>query len=488
MFSLVNIRGNLFLILSVPNSQLYFAFGERKKRRGKMGDQKQISCGMLSLIFTKVKPYLAMVSLQFGYAGMYIITMVSLKRGMSNFILVVYRHAVATLVIAPFALVLESENKAKDDTLSVPKNNGTRFTRGPVIDQNLYYLGLKNTSATFASAVVNVLPALTFIMAIIFRLEKVNLKKVQSVAKVVGTVITVTGAMVMTLYKGPIVDILWYSKSGNHHHNTTNSTSTDQHWVMGTFMILACTCGWSGFFIVQSITLKQYPAELSLTALICLMGMVEGAAVALAMERDMSAWVVGFDSRLLAAVYSGLPDIASVSRPHHYHLPYVDQPNPYFDKLARAYHSLVAWKGVWWFGELKTELDDDEQGVVCSGIAYYVQGVVNKVRGPVFVTAFSPLCMIITAILGAIVLAEKIHLGSLIGAIIIVFGLYSVVWGKSKDSLISETTLTATGKDKAYALPVVDANRSTIVDDTNDCGFSANKLKIPGKNSLPQEP
>ncbi|XP_028090713.1 uncharacterized protein LOC114290913 [Camellia sinensis] len=39
----------------------------------------------------------------------------------------------------------------------------------PVIDQNLYYLGLKNTSATFVSAVVIVLPALTFIMAIIFR-------------------------------------------------------------------------------------------------------------------------------------------------------------------------------------------------------------------------------------------------------------------------------------------------------------------------------
>jgi hypothetical protein len=48
-----------------------------------------------------------MVSLQFGYAGMYIITMVSLKHGMSHYILAVYRHVVATIVIAPFALVLE---------------------------------------------------------------------------------------------------------------------------------------------------------------------------------------------------------------------------------------------------------------------------------------------------------------------------------------------------------------------------------------------
>ncbi|KAI9200735.1 hypothetical protein LWI28_012527 [Acer negundo] len=61
----------------------------------------------------KVKPYLAMVSLQFGYAGMYIITMVSLKHGMSHYILAVYRHVVATLIISPFALVLERKIRPK---------------------------------------------------------------------------------------------------------------------------------------------------------------------------------------------------------------------------------------------------------------------------------------------------------------------------------------------------------------------------------------
>lgn len=51
------------------------------------------------------------------------------------------------------------------------------------------------------------------------------------------------------------------------------------------------------------------------------------------------------------------------------------------------------------------------QGVVCSGVAYYVQGIVMKERGPVYVTAFNPLCMIITAVLGSIILAEEITLG-----------------------------------------------------------------------------
>ncbi|KAJ6685426.1 WAT1-RELATED PROTEIN [Salix purpurea] len=357
----------------------------------------------------KVKPYLAMVSLQFGYAGMYIITMVSLKHGMSHYILAVYRHVVATLVIAPFAFVLERKIRPK---LTLPiflRIMALGFLE-PVLDQNLYYLGMKYTSATFASATVNALPAITFIMALIFRLETVNFKKLHSAAKVVGTVITVTGAMVMTLYKGPVIDFI--RSHGAAHRGATSNESGSQHRLTGTLMLLASCCGWAGFFILQSFTLKKYPAELSLTALICMMGMVEGAAVSLVMERDMSAWKIGFDSRLLAAAYSG---------------------------------------------------------VVCSGMAYYVQGVVIRKRGPVFVTSFSPLCMIITAALGSIVLSEKIHLGSIIGAIVIVFGLYTVVWGKSKDRA-SSSALELTNDEKSGLqdqLPIKDSSKLSPVSFAN---------------------
>lgn len=60
-----------------------------------------------SELLRRAKPYVAMISLQFGYAGMNIITKVSLSKGMSHYVLVVYRHAFATLSIAPFALILE---------------------------------------------------------------------------------------------------------------------------------------------------------------------------------------------------------------------------------------------------------------------------------------------------------------------------------------------------------------------------------------------
>ncbi|KAL6512025.1 hypothetical protein OROGR_021622 [Orobanche gracilis] len=344
--------------------------------------------------FNQMKPYLAMVALQCGYAGMNIITLISLKGGFSHWILAVYRHVVATLVVSPFAYFLEKKTRP-NLTKSIFFKIVVLALLEPVLDQNLYYLGMQYTSATFASATVNILPAITFILAIIFRFEKVNMKKMASLAKVIGTLITVTGAMLMTMYKGPVIDILWYSHGGGHHKSAANA-ATDQHWVTGTIMLLCCIVSWAAFFILQNKTLEEYPAELSLTSLVCLMGAVEGGIAATIMERSKRAWAIGFDSRLLAAAYSG---------------------------------------------------------IVCSGIAYYVQSVVNNTRGPVFVTAFSPVSMIVTAVLGAVVLSEQVHLGSLIGAVIIVVGLYSVVWGKSKER--SSSGKPTYDEGEANKLPVV---------------------------------
>jgi drug/metabolite transporter (DMT)-like permease len=373
-------------------------------------------CEKMSKGLKNIKPYLAMVSLQFGYAGMYIITMVSFKHGMSHWVLSVYRHVVATIFMAPFALVLERKIRPKM-TLPIFLRLAVLGFLEPVLDQNLYNLGMKNTSTTFASATVNILPAITFIMAIIFRLETVNFRKIHSIAKVVGTVVTVSGAMVMTLYKGPAFQLIKGQSTNQHESGSTEPS--EQNFVAGTIMLI-CSCGgWASFFILQSFTLKMYPAELSMTAWICFLGIFEGGIATFIFERDMSVWSLGFDSRLLACVYSG---------------------------------------------------------IVCSGMAYYVQGVVTRERGPVFVTSFSPLCMIITAALGSIVLAEQTHLGSIIGAIIIVCGLYTVVWGKSKDS-VNNTT-----QNEGQELPIKDATKTgSDIFESVEVNVP-NDIKLGGKN------
>lgn len=323
-----------------------------------------------------IRPYCAMVFLQFGFAGMFIVSVASMKQGMSHYVLVVYRNVVAAVVIAPFALLFERKVRPKMTVSTFLKIMALGLLE-PVLDQNFYYMGTNNTNASFASALYNILPAMTFVNAILLGIEKVDIKRRRSQAKVVGTIVTVAGALLMILYKGPVVEFIW--NRGRTVHQSDSGGTNAHHWLMGVFMLLfSCFC-WSSFFLLQSHTLKTYPAELSLTTLICVLGSAQSGAVALVMERGIKPWIIGFDMRLFTVVYSG---------------------------------------------------------VMCSGITYYVQGLVMKERGPVFVTAFNPLCMIIVAVLGSIILGDEITLGRVIGAIVIVIGLYSLIWGKSKDHLV----------------------------------------------------
>ncbi|XP_008788560.1 WAT1-related protein At5g07050-like [Phoenix dactylifera] len=337
--------------------------------------------GCCSGFLQRAKPYIAMISLQFGYAGMNIITKVSLNNGMSHYVLVVYRHAFATLSIAPFALILERKVWPKI-TFSIFVQIFVLGLLGPVIDQNFYYAGLKFTSPTFSCAMSNILPAMTFVIAVLCRMEKVDLKKVRCQAKVVGTFVTVAGAMLMTLYKGPIMEMVWTKHVHPHRSSAPETTdSSDKDWIKGSIFVIIATLAWASLFVLQAVTLKQYSAQLSLTTLICFMGTLQAIAVTLVMEHKPSAWTIGWDMNLLAAAYAG---------------------------------------------------------IVTSSIAYYVQGLVIQRRGPVFASAFSPLMMIIVAIMGSFILAEKIYLGGVLGAVLIAVGLYSVLWGKYKEHKESE--------------------------------------------------
>ncbi|KAH9325030.1 hypothetical protein KI387_005208, partial [Taxus chinensis] len=226
---------------------------------------------------------------------------------------------------------------------------------GPVMDQNFYYLGLKYTSPTFGGAMNNLLPATTFVIALIFRMERVKLREIRSQAKIVGTIVCVGGAMVMILYKGAIVPMPW---SSHEHYHSSNAAASDHDsnsdMIKGCICLLTATVAWAALFILQASVLKKYSAQLSLATLICLMGTIQSFAITLAVERRPSAWTIGWDMNLFTTVYSG---------------------------------------------------------VLGSGIAYYVQGLCMKIKGPVFATAFIPLTMIISAIMDSILLHQGIYLG-----------------------------------------------------------------------------
>lgn len=84
------------------------------------------------------------------------------------------------------------------------------------------------------------------------RMEKVDLKKVRCQAKVVGTLVTVAGAMLMTIYKGPIVEMAWTKHVHPHQANAPVAMdSTDKDWFKGSIFLIIATLAWASLFILQ---------------------------------------------------------------------------------------------------------------------------------------------------------------------------------------------------------------------------------------------
>ncbi|KAL1188932.1 WAT1-related protein [Cardamine amara subsp. amara] len=326
---------------------------------------------------SKARPFMAIVFIQCLYALMSIVAKLALNVGMSPHVLVAYRMAVASVLITPFALVLE-RNKRPKMTFKILFQIAILSLFEPVVEQNLYYSGMKLTTATFTSALCNALPAMTFIMACIFKLENVTIKSRHSQAKLVGTMVAIGGAMLMTFVKGNVIELPWTSNSrGLNGQSHAMLVPMQADIARGSIMLVASCFSWSCYIIFQAKIMAQYQAELSLTALMCNMGMLEATVMALIWERNnMSVWKIKPDVRLIASLYGGL----------------------------------------------------------VSGLAYYVIGWASKERGPVFVSAFNPLSMVIVALLSSFVFLEKMYLGRAVGSVIIVIGIYMVLWGKSKDS------------------------------------------------------
>ncbi|XP_071732850.1 WAT1-related protein At2g39510-like [Rutidosis leptorrhynchoides] len=326
-------------------------------------------------VYVRTKPFIFMIFLQTSYAVNGLVVKSALNKGLNHYTFAVYRNAFAALCFAPFAFFFERKVRPKM-TISIFIKIMVLGLLEPVIDQNLYYSGMNLTTATFATAMCNIVPAITFVMAWIFRLEKVKMKSLHSQGKIIGTLVTVGGAMIMTLVTGPVIQFPWTHQHTLHQQSSVNTKSSHDQ-IKGSLMITAGCFSWASFVIVQALTLKSYPAAVSLTTLVCMMGSLEASVLALVAEKgNVSIWSLNWDVKLFAALYSG---------------------------------------------------------IVCSGCAYYISGLVMQERGPVFVTAFNPLGMVIIAILGSMVLAENLNLGSVLGAIVIVVGLYLVIWGKSKD-------------------------------------------------------
>ncbi|XP_026449775.1 WAT1-related protein At4g08290-like [Papaver somniferum] len=155
-------------------------------------------------------------------------------------------------------------------------------------------------------------------------------------AKILGTSVSFAGVLTMTLFKGPAIRNLWGAVI-----RIERNSVEHENWLKGSLLAVASCITWSIWYIMQAVTLKKYPAQLSLTAWMSILGAAQSAVLTAFIEHRPKAWEIGINVELWAIIYAG---------------------------------------------------------VVCSGLIIYVQLWCTEQKGPVFVTMFDPISTLMVAV------------------------------------------------------------------------------------------
>ncbi|KAG6519092.1 WAT1-related protein At2g37450-like isoform X2 [Zingiber officinale] len=333
----------------------------------------------------ELKSIAGAVYVQLAYAAMFLASRLAFTKGMSHFAFVLYRQIVATLAIGlPAAYYLYRIS----------------------FSQNFYYAGLALTSSTFASTMNNLIPVVTFLLAYFLKLERVRIKVWVGQAKILGTLFCVGGAMLMTFYENTTRQSQEVSQAQQllylDHFPLAQSLLKHVGKIHGSFLfgaLLTIIGSWSMsfFMIYQAWIVREYPSQLTLSAMVSFMGCLQCALVSLLLENP-SALVIQWDMQLLLIAYSG---------------------------------------------------------IFCTGLGFFIIMWCVKERGPVFITMFSPLSSVVVAIMEPLVLHAQLTWGSVLGMAIIIAGLYLYLWAKAQDGNPSTDQPQLTDEEEGNQAPLL---------------------------------
>jgi len=244
----------------------------------------------------------------------------------------------------------------------------------------LYYIGLGDTSPGYAINFYNIIPIATFILAVLFRKEPLNIKSLVGNFKVIGTIVCVGGTLVISLYKGKVLH-LWPTNIIGYHAKHSGA-AYGHHHMRGTILLIISCLSLAVWYTVQAQMLKVFPYKYWSTVVTCFVGCIQMSVVGVAMNREKETWQLRWNMSLLTIVYSAILNTA-------------------------AKFVMISW-------------------------------VVTQ-RGPTYPSMFCAVSVLFTTVLDSLLLGHDLSVGSILGMIMILAGLYMFLWGKRKEQLAPES-------------------------------------------------
>ncbi|RZB45943.1 WAT1-related protein isoform B [Glycine soja] len=294
-------------------------------------------------------PLVVLVANECNNTGLFTLFKAATLQGMSNYVFVTYAYSVAFLVLLPVTFFYRRSRVVPPLTFSILSKIALLGVIG-CSSQILGYAGI--------------------------RMEKIAVKRRTTQAKILGSIISVLGAFVVTFYKGQSVIIADNSPSIQLPQSNGILTSVDRNWVIGGLLLTACNILLTVWFVYQVEILKEFPDELSMVFFYNLCAAIVASIVGLLGEKNSSAWKIRPDISLISIVCTGI-----------------------FNKFLSS--------------------------------AIYAWGI--HLKGPVYVAMFKPLSIVIAVAMGVMFLGDSLYVGSIIGATIISIGFYTVMWGKATE-------------------------------------------------------
>jgi hypothetical protein len=127
----------------------------------------------------------------------------------------------------------------------------------------------------------------------------VNIKCSSGKAKVLGIVVCVAGASLLTLYRG--VPLFNHSQDPAIQLNYAKKT---ERWTIGSVALVVGTLFWSSWFLLQSTIGKRYPCQYSSTAIMSFFGAIQSAVLSLATNRNFYAWVLKGKIEIITVLFA----------------------------------------------------------------------------------------------------------------------------------------------------------------------------------------